>query len=231
VKFGKNWDAGLIQELQAANDKFGKSILTGPTRSFRDWDIQEGAGGAETALPDKGIFEEWQNFTVGKPKLKLDKMQMVEYFMNAGFRFSDVEYVNDITQPKNILWDYEQPLMALKTFVAGYEMISPSSNYIFTYDFYNLDCYPEVNVEDIRFMRRFDPNWEKIMKDEFLVQADIFNEIIFSPTLDFKDTSKIKRTLQDFISMSGFDIYTLDIFQNYTDEYLYQDRRINIIEN
>lgn len=228
--FAKSWDTGLKFEWRLAQAKFGQSILTSPIKGFRDWNEKFETVPALTAIPDKEIFKKWNKFITGKCLPKKPNTQMIETMMSACFRFSDREYVEKVQQPSNIIFDYETPVMTLKTFTAGYNMVSPSKTYAMSYDFNNIGNYPNIDVIDIRYKRHEDPNWKNIFFEALSKEKENFLDIINNPKLDSEFALYSKRSLKEYMDFSGFDIYTLEIFKEYTEEYMYQSDRINSVD-
>lgn len=232
-QFTKSWDTLLKQEFYLANKKFGKSIITGNSFGFRDWDAENNKvihNNSDTVVPDEEIFQKIGTFTVGKRILKKPNTQMLESMMHAGFRFSDSEYIKKVKQPSNILFDYEQPIMSLKTYTAGYNMVSSAHMFMFVFDWPTATTYMGEPISNFRHRREKDPLWEKPREEIRKKQREVFYNIITNPIKDTEFSLYSDRSIDEYMDFAGFDIFTLRVSRKFDDDFLYQSNRINIID-
>lgn len=207
--FKKDWDTFLMVELELAEEFFGKSIITGQATSFWSWD-EPFAENTRVTVPDEELFEKMGAPVVGQFFEKDRHTQVQEVFFNAGCVFAPIEYAKDVPQPPDILFQYEQPMMGLRTWTAGWNMISPSQSYVCVFDFYK---NPYEHAQHNR--RVDDPNWNDKWGNKEQENKQLFNDIMSGTIIDNRNGPLGARSLKEYIEFIGYDPVTLKIFRKH----------------
>lgn len=231
-KFAPNWDTDLKTELSLAVKKYGpKTIITSQITGFSDWDAPF-TYSTMTSIPDGEMFKKIGAPVVGKWTVKNPNTQTVERFFNAACIFSLTDFVRDVPQPDNILFQYEQPMMALRTFTAGYTMVGPTKSYVGGFDF------PDHSA---RHRRQDDPLWNNAWGKLESDNREHFNNIIDNNFIHYKNGLLTNKTLNDFIDFMQYNPRTLetigkiDIYRdcNYIsdDDFITESSRIRLLND
>lgn len=214
TKFNKYWDVLLKVELEIATKNFGDSIITAQSSNFHRWDdpfIENN----HISLPDEETFKQIGAPVVGKLFIKDGAFQVKEKFFNANCVFAYSDYVKRVPQPNNVLFQYEQPMMCLRTFTGGYWMVSPTKSYTSVFDYH----MPEPNMDPyIKYIRFEDPLWRDKWGQEEANQKIQFDNIITNNIIDETNGLLSVRTLDEFMEFTGYNPMTLEVFGN-TDPY------------
>lgn len=122
-RFVKNWDEICINMLTELKKESDKPLLTAYLPSFNP----------ET---DERLNEVWQlNYDrfipEGIPFTIPSKMEDISHprksaFFSAHFVFTDGKYVQDVKYERLVMFHSEEPLMAVRSFCAGYDMYNPN---------------------------------------------------------------------------------------------------------
>jgi hypothetical protein len=204
-KFAPNWDTDLKTELSLARRKYGsKTIITSQITGFTDWD-SDFIYSTMTSIPDEKLFNQIGAPVVGRWTAKNPNTQTVERFFNAACIFSLTDFVRDVPQPDSILFQYEQPMMALRTFTAGYTMVGPTKSYVGGFDF------PD---HQSRFRRQDDPLWSKDWGTMESNNREYFNGILDNNVIDNKNGLMDYLSLDDFVEFMQYDPRTLEVTGN-----------------
>jgi Glycosyltransferase (GlcNAc) len=202
TKFAPNWDLHFINELEEANKKFGKSILGGyiPT-IFTDWN-EDFKGCLWTAEPDEDWFKIYGGPIMGRQVAK-QPVQTLEKFICAGHLFGETQFLRDVPQSDNILFKYEQPMMMLRAYTGGYNVVGPSGSYLcgFDYEHADKDSY-------VKHSRYKDPRWNSLWGKKEEQDHEYFKSIFLEKIYHPKNGALTKRSIEDYISFIGYDPVT-----------------------
>lgn len=202
TKFAPHWDTEFIKELQQANDNFGKSIIGGyiPT-TFTDWD-EEFRGCTWTAEPNEEWFEIYGGPIMGKQVPK-ENIQTIERFVCAGHLFGKTEFLHDVPQADNILFKYEQPMMMLRAYTGGYNIIGSAGCYLVGYDYKHAD--PNSYI---KYSRYKDPKWQSAWGKKEQEDHEYFKSIFINKIYDPINGALTKRSIEEYIEFAGYDPVT-----------------------
>lgn len=207
--FQKQWDTSLISELEIANDFFGKSIITSQATSFWSWDEPFIENDLVT-VPNQELFDQIGAPVVGEFYVKRPNTQVREVFFNAGCVFAYIDFVKDVPQPRDILFQYEQPVMGVRAFTAGYNMISPARSYVAVLDFYK---NPYGNPQ--HHTRKNDPLWKEKWGEKEKQNEQLFKDIMSGRIHDPNNGLLSEKTLEEYIDFVGYDPVTLKVFRDH----------------
>jgi hypothetical protein len=212
TKFDKDWDIKLKAELHLANKYFGKSILSMLNSGFAVWDEQFVSSNV-ICVPDKDFFATTKIAVHGKfINNKKPNTLIKDRFFNAGMVFAYSDFVKDVPQPTRIAFDYEQPMMALKTFTGGYNIVSTTRAYASNFD-YHSDHYP-ARDNNIRHRRYADPLWAAKWAEVIDSSEALFNSIIENKIIDRDNGMLDARTLEEYIDFIGYHPSTLEVYKD-----------------
>jgi hypothetical protein len=215
-KFKRQWDIGLIAELKIANSIFGKSILGQQISYFDRWD-DAFDGDNHTAIPDEKQFSDlgksfsFDDFPIsvnGKILDKPNNIMIKEKFFNANSIFAYSNYAREVTQPPNHTINYEQQIMALRTFTAGYNMISPIYSYNSCFNFWTNSSEADSFV---RHTRANDPFWKDLFFKADLQSREDYLSVLKNNIIDSEIGMYSKRSLEEYIDFVGYDPITLKL--------------------
>jgi hypothetical protein len=202
TKFAPGWDLSFIAELELATETFGKSIIGGyiPT-IFTDWD-DKFVGSNWTAVPDEEWFKIYGGPIMGKQVAK-ENIQTLERFVCAGYLFGYIDFIKDVPQADNILFKYEQPMMMLRAWTGGYNVVGSANCYLSGYDYHNAD--PEKYV---KYSRYKDPKWQSAWGKKEEEDHEYFKCIFIDKIYDNKNGALTERSIEDYINFIGYDPVT-----------------------
>lgn len=202
TKFAPGWDVSFIEEYKLANQTFGPSIIGGyiPT-IFTDWN-EEFRGCTWTAIPDEEMFMAYGGPIMGKQVPK-ENIQTIEKFVCAGHLFGEVKFLHDVPQADNILFKYEQPMMMLRAWTGGYNIVGPAGCYLSGYDYHHAD-----KSEYTKYSRYRDPNWQSAWGQKEQENHEYFKSIFINKIYDKKNGALSKRSIEEYISFAGYDPVT-----------------------
>lgn len=218
TKFRKNWDLMAKAELLIANRLFGKSILNSQTKYFNSWTDPLIAD----PLTSYAANEEWEwikntlNFTDqislnGRVVVKPNNVMIREKFYNGNFVFSYAYYTKEVPLPDEMAQCFEQQIMMLRTYTAGYDVISPTYQYT-----NNFNYWPGEHVktdESVRHIR-----WDRPEQLERLHQANQesfvkYNNLFNGEMEGYRDDYGAFniRSIPEYVEFVGYDPVTLEI--------------------
>lgn len=202
TKFAPNWDVEFIRELEEANSQFGKSIIGGyiPT-TFTDWD-EDFKGSTWTAEPSEEWFEIYGGPIMGKQVTK-QNVQTIERFVCAGHLFGNIEFLYDVPQSNNILFKYEQPMMMLRAYTGGYNIVGSAGCYLNGYDYKHAD--PNSYI---KYSRYKDPKWEQAWGKKEQEDHEYFKSIFINKIYDPINGALTKRSIEEYVQFAGYDPVT-----------------------
>jgi hypothetical protein len=204
TKFAKHWDILLISELELSNEHFENSVLTTQSGDFNNWNepIQTRA---QTCLPDEQIFKMCHGPIIGKIKNKKN-CQILEKFFNANSFFCYSQTILDIPYPDNIVFQYEQPIIAMRLWTGGYNLVSATKNYTSVYNFHKIDS-PIKRID-----RQTDSLWKDKILEEEKNQYNMYQNIFKNKTIDIKNGIMPIRSIQDYLNFIGYDPISLKVY-------------------
>lgn len=209
TKFNKYWDIFLKVELDFATKQWGDSIITAQSSNFHRWDdpfIENN----QISLPDEETFKQIGAPVVGKLVTKSHSYQVREKFFNANCVFAYSDYVTRVPQPNNVLFQYEQPMMALRTFTGGYSMVSPTKSYTSVFDYH----MPEKDMDPyVKYIRFEDPKWKDKWGQEEQNQKLNYEKVVSENIIDPVNGLLDVRTLEEFIEFTGYNPLTLEVIR------------------
>lgn len=210
VKFQKDWDVALRAELALAKKVYGeKTILTSINSGFGQW-AEDFIEAPFVCLPTQEILDEFNPNPPVRGELVLRKMgsriMIMERFFNAGMFFATSDFVKTVTQPKQFSFMLEQPIMTLRTFSAGYNMITTTTNYVSNFDF-NGQHWP---VDDhVRHQRSTDPLWEEAWREAHDKSLNLYKDVLNNNIVNEEYGMFPERTVDDYVEFAGFDPRTM----------------------
>jgi hypothetical protein len=213
TKMNYHWDISLMAELELASLLFGKSIITAQSSNFHKWD-DDFIENNQISIPDAETFAMIGAPVVGKLEVKTDTVQVKEKFFNANCVFAYSDFVREVPQPSEILFQYEQPMMALRTFTGGYWMVSPTRSYSSVFDYHNVDDEHERD-EYIKYIRFEDPLWKDKWGNKEQENKQLYEKILREEIIDKDNGLLDKRTLSEFIDFAGYNPLTLEVTKDY----------------
>lgn len=202
TKFAPHWDTGFIKELEKANIKFGKSIIGGyiPT-IFTDWD-DDFVGCLWTAEPDEEWFKIYGGPIMGR-QVEKGPVQTLEKFICAGHLFGETKFLYEVPQADNILFKYEQPMMMLRAYTGGYNVVGPSQPYLCGYDYEHAD--PQSYTKHSRYK---DPKWNSAWGKKEEEDHEYFKSIFINKIYDEKNGALSVRSIESYLNFIGYDPVT-----------------------
>jgi hypothetical protein len=226
TQFKKDWDVYLKAELKIANDHFGKSVITSQVGDFYDWGIPF-FGLKKVSIPNEEMFKNISAPVVGKVVYMNNKEQINQSFICANCIFAYSDYIREIPQPDNVVFQYEQPMLAIRSFTGGYNIVSSADVYVagFNYDEKNIPG----RVDFVRNRRPEDPKWISRWSEAEKLNKKYYENILKNRIIDFKNGLLDKRTLEDFINFSKYDPLTLEVFLQ-SDEDYFNNKRFEVDE-
>jgi hypothetical protein len=209
MKFDKDWDLGMMAELKIANDHFGKSILMSWPTAFHSWESEAFKEDTLTSLPDKEFFEDDDHMTIHGTLVHKEHGTMIrEKFYNANCTFSYKEYVQEVEQPNNIRFWFDAPLMSLRTFTGGYDMVSSSKTYVNNFSY---RVAKDVWDPFIRHEIKDDPKFADSVANKYISDRAFYDNILANKVYDAKNGMLSERTYEEFEEFVGYDLITLDL--------------------
>lgn len=218
TKMNHHWDISLRAELELANKLFGKSIITAQSSNFFRWD-DDFIENNQISIPDEEVFKNIGAPVVGRLEVKKDTVQVKEKFFNANCVFAYSDFVRDVPQPSEILFQYEQPMMALRTFTGGYWMVSPTRSYSSVFDYHN-GMESKSRDSYIKYIRFEDPVWMERWGNKEQQNKELYEKILREEIIDKDNGLLDKRTLAEFIDFAGYNPLTLEVTRQHD---LYED--------
>lgn len=222
TKFRKNWDIMLKAELLIANRTFGKSIINSQTSYFTSWSDPL----VVDPLTSYASSEEWNwiienvNFDEpislnGRVAVKPNNTMIREKFYNGNMVFAYSYYVKDVPLPDSIAQCFEQQTMMLRTWTAGYEVISPT--YLYTNNF---NYWREEDSKGDNFIRHL--RWNDEKQNAKYKEANIESFKKYKAIFNLSNNAGYhlpygafnRRTIADYINFIGYDPITLKIFDS-----------------
>ena len=212
-KFRKNWDAYLRAELAIAKKAFGeKTILTGINSGFNHWEEDIFYNQTTSSMPTQAILDEFypappvRGEYVEKPEGAMTQ----ESLFNAGMFFATSDFVKTVTQPKDFAFQFEQPIMTLRTFTAGYNMIAPTKAYVSNFDYHDAH---ETHDEYVRYVRGQDPKWSHVWHDVHQKCETLYYKIVNENIVDESYALFPNKTLAEYEEFSGIDLKNMKLRQ------------------
>lgn len=172
TKMAPEWDVSLIAELHVAESKFGKCIIQGHSALFHFWS-EPFVQPPLTSVPDAETFFSQGSTLYGHVQMKPENTLVKEKFFNANSVFSRTSFIYEVPQPDEIPFDWEQPIMSMRTWTAGYEIVSPTKTYTNCFD-YNGD---EEKESHFRYVRKGDRNFIKPYRKAYLRAMELYFRI------------------------------------------------------
>jgi hypothetical protein len=218
TKFRKNWDIMLKAEHLIANRTFGKSIINSQTIYFLGWEDPLWAD----PLTAYANLEEWQSIKDvirspavtplnGRVHAKPNNLMIKEKFYNGNCVFTDAYYAKTVQHPMEMAQPFEQQIMLLRTWTAGYEVVSPIHMYTNNFDYWDDD---HRNNKDLhRHVRWETEELEGIYLDVVKESYRKFKEVFESGHIGYELPwgAFKQRSISEFIDFLGYNPITLEI--------------------
>lgn len=150
TKFAWGWDIGLIAEQKLVNEVTEKGYVQGYPTIFSKW-TDPIAQSSLKCVPDFYTFQKQDSTIQGKVVAKDPHNLCTERFFNANCVFAPMEFIHEVPIPKEVSFDWEQPLMALRVWTAGWTGFSPTTSYTSVFGY--ADYPPEELDEHVRNVR------------------------------------------------------------------------------
>lgn len=218
TKFRKNWDIMLKAEHLIANRTFGKSIINSQVVYFMGWEDPLW-GDPLTAFAN---LEEWESIkdTIRSPAvtplngrvcLKPNNLMIKEKFYNGNCVFTDAYYAKTIQHPMQIAQPFEQQIMLMKTWTAGYNIVSPVYAYTNCFDYWDQNHMIDENIH--RHVRWETEDLEQLYLNVVEESYKKFKEVFETGYhgYEYPWGANKTRSLSEFIEFLGYHPITLEI--------------------
>lgn len=206
TKLAWAWDVHLIAELKTIHEFDSNGYVQGFPNVFAKWEdpiVQTSL----TCVPDEQIFIEQGSALQGRVKVKDPLLITAEKFFSANFVFAPMRFVKEVPQPSEISFDWEQPIMAMRVWTAGWTGYSPTKSYISVFGYNNFS--PEELQDHVRHIRSIE-----ITQKAGWMRAEADSRIKFIDVITGNDSNPAYgplgvRSLDSYLSRLGFDPITL----------------------
>lgn len=212
TKMAWAWDVCLIAELKVAASVVANPnlYLQGYTTVFSNWDdpLEQMP---LTCVPDEATFREQNSALQGKVTKKSEHTFIRERFYNANFVFAPMRFIYEVPQPSDLSFDWEQPVMAMRVFTAGWDAYSPTTSYAGCFGYNNFE--EEELQKHTRHVRKKDP----LQKESFyLAEAESrlkFYKIMLNGELYDSFGPLVNRTVEEYKEFLGYNPISLEVFE------------------
>lgn len=224
--FIDNWDVNLINDIEELTENNKKVIISRQATALVEekaeritkWNIQ---------AYDKGFNIFGHPFIVTKDYLKNNNLMVNnKYFLNhyisCNFIFAKTNSFEEINFPNYHRFPFEEPEQSLTTYCNGYDIVSPLSEYIYTYagnDIKYKFPYDEKWWNFIGTDKNNPAHWEKIwINDSSDMTKEVQKLLIFGEN-KYYSLKKSKRSTDDFYNAIGLYDEYVKVKNNFTSWY------------
>lgn len=193
-----NWDIDIIDQYVKDREEFGKSVFTGYATSYHVDENGNDVFADHKIMPTFFMSKENQKsfYENGVPQFqgihKNHQHSVLSPYVSGHFFFTEKHVIETVPFMDKITFTEEEPLMALRFFTAGFNLLTPSGNFVFHR--YGRDKRP-------LFWEDFPDVWYK----ETEKSRNHFLDVVLNNIIDQKYGLFDKKTVRDFELYAGIN--------------------------
>lgn len=194
----KNWDSEIIRQYKIDKEEYGPLVFTGYAASYHVDENGNDVFSTHEGMPTFFMSKENQEsfYNNGVPQFqgihKGHKHSVLSPYVSGHFFFTEKHVIKTVPFMDKITFTEEEPLMALRFFTAGFNLLTPSKNFV--YHRYGRDGRP-------LFWEDFPEVWgveSEKSKNHFL-------NVVHNNIVDEKYGLFDKKTVRDFELYAGIN--------------------------